>query len=240
MIPKAYVGHWKTGADRPRILNVLDYGLPVIDVTNQEAKDMALGVFAKHWKTPVANRQRILNVLGLNISKTTLREELRLPDVVREIGWPAGACSEHCFCNCQKCASRVAGCPCVSALTCLTKACPCRCRKCAWSWTPNNSHEHNKTWRDKKRAENCHYPGCQSRPSSSLKYKFCCQEHFHGIERKRKIVKKTSMPKNNQRKIVKRTSRSTSYFLASITGLPSVGEGFPELARWFGRWCGRA
>ncbi|KJE91122.1 hypothetical protein CAOG_002306 [Capsaspora owczarzaki ATCC 30864] len=61
--------------------------LDVMDVATQKSETMTMGAFAAYFQTPAAQRDRILNLISLEFSKTKLAKRVSAPRVVREVDW---------------------------------------------------------------------------------------------------------------------------------------------------------
>jgi F-box and leucine-rich repeat protein 10/11 len=61
--------------------------LDVIEVPTQAEVDpkWTLEQWAEYYHTPIAQRQRILNVISLEVSKTPLNAQIRPPRIVRYV-----------------------------------------------------------------------------------------------------------------------------------------------------------
>lgn len=58
-----------------------------LDVTTQKAVKMSLKDWVKYFNSPSEERERILNVITLEIGETALGKLIRRPKVVRELDW---------------------------------------------------------------------------------------------------------------------------------------------------------
>jgi hypothetical protein len=72
--------------DIARLVGGDDYPVEVIDVASQsEAPGWTMGRWAKYFHSP--NRDRIRNVISLEISGSDLAEQVTRPKIVRELDW---------------------------------------------------------------------------------------------------------------------------------------------------------
>ncbi|KAJ3344904.1 hypothetical protein HDU91_007520 [Kappamyces sp. JEL0680] len=59
----------------------------VLEVSTQTDRQMKLGEWADYFELPVQERERILNVISLEIGETALGKMVRRPKVVRDLDW---------------------------------------------------------------------------------------------------------------------------------------------------------
>lgn len=59
----------------------------VLEVSTQTDRQMRLGEWAAYFTTPVEKRERILNVISLEIGESNLGKMVKRPKIVRELDW---------------------------------------------------------------------------------------------------------------------------------------------------------
>ena len=64
-----------------------DYELEVIDVEKQKTFTMKMNLFKNYFNNSSNRRNKIYNLISLEISKTKLNEIVTVPKIVREISW---------------------------------------------------------------------------------------------------------------------------------------------------------
>lgn len=75
--------------DQETILRELgaEYPVNMIDVAAQEASHCALGDFLAQFNLPAVERDKVLNLISLNVSETRLASYFRAPDFLRALDW---------------------------------------------------------------------------------------------------------------------------------------------------------